>query len=320
MVTERFSACDLTPERVRALLAGPNAFWVDVDSEDPKQHALLENAFAFHPLAIEDTLNPRTRVKVEEYDEYVFIVLRSMRLGERKTLDPSTLGVKRLCLFLGRNYLVSVHAGPSAAISEAVERLERDEALRRESGPDRIAYSISDAIVDAYFPILDDVDHFAEMLEHRELSEIDETTFRQIMQVRRIAAAALRGLRPHREIFDVLAHRESRFMSRDVQLYFRDVYDHALRTTESFESFRGLIADLTDNYSAQLSIRVNNSIKVFSAIATVIVPFLVISGLYGMNFTNMPLTTNPVGFGTIVGIQALISLGLVAVLRWRNLL
>lgn len=320
MSTEHLEARDLTLERVSELLAGTKPFWIDVDSEDPAQHALLSEAFHFHPLTIEDTLNPRTRVKVERYDDYLFIVLRSMRFGEQKTLDPSALGVRRLCLFLGHNYLVCVHAGPSASVSEAEEKLREDDTLQQIAGPDRIAYLISDSIVDAYFPILDEVDRFADMLEHRDLSEIDERAFSQIVQVRRLAAAALRGLRPHREIFDTLAHRESPFISRDTQLYFRDIYDHALRTTDSFESYRELITNMTDSYLAQLSIRVNNSIKVFSAIATIVVPFLVISGLYGMNFEHMPLTANPAGFGIVLAVQVLISLALIAILRWRHLL
>jgi magnesium transporter len=314
------NAKDLTPEQLRELLSHDGEIlWIDIDSSDPKQHALLTDVFHFHQLAVEDTLNPRTRVKVEEYDTYVFIVLRSMRFNSERAFEADTLRVRKLCLFLGHNYLVSVHAEPSSRVLEARTRLDGDNALSGAS-PAHIAHLISDAIVDAYFPILDEVDDFVDTLEHCDLAQCDKTTFDQILKVRRIAFAVNRSLKPQREIFDVLAHRPNSLIPEDARLYFRDVYDHVLRITDSLESYGELMSTTTDSYVAHVSMRLNRTANTFSAIATIAIPFIVISSLYGMNFTWMPLAKEPAGFWIIIAVQAAISLVLLLILRWRNLL
>lgn len=122
--TERLLA---TGEVAAALRPGNAPLWVDIDSNDPAQHAVLESVFAFHPLAIEDTLDPRTRVKIEEYDGYLFMVLRAMRFDPGTPLAGARPEAKRLCLFLGRNYVVSVHAGPSASVDQAADKLRHGE-------------------------------------------------------------------------------------------------------------------------------------------------------------------------------------------------
>jgi len=307
--------------QVRSLLSdATQPFWLDIDSADAKQHAMLADVFGFHPLAIEDTLNPHTRVKVEEYEGYLFIVLRAMRFDPEGPLDSRELEVKKLCLFLGRNYLVSVHAGLSSSLTDAKARLRANGNSPMQDDPARVAHAISDAVIDAYFPVLDRVDEFVDRLERSPLSDLDRATFDEILRVRRLAFAAHRSLSPQRKIMDVLAHRPHGLISHDARLYFRDVYDHASRITDSLDAYRELIANTTDSYVAQLSMRLNYATSIFSAVATVAIPFLVVSGLYGMNFAWLPFASNPHAFWIAVGIQAAISAGLLAVFRWRHLL
>lgn len=312
----------LTPEGLAALVErGDEPLWVDVDSTDEEQHAILGRIFGFHPLAIEDTLNPHTRVKIEEYEGYLFIVLRAMRFDRDKPLSADRPEATKLCLFLGRNYLVSVHAGPEKSIADAAVKLKQSSGvLLREGGPGRVAHLIGDAVIDAYFPILDVVDDFVDRLEHLEPIEFERMTLTRIVEVRRLAFAAHRSLVPQREIFDALAHKHYALVSPDSRLYFRDVYDHALRITESLDAYRDLISETTDSYIAQISMRLGTASKVFSAVATVVIPFLLISGIYGMNFTVMPLTRSPIGFWLVLGAQAFISLATLAFLRVRRLI
>ncbi len=314
-------AADCAPAQLKSLLADPaQSFWLDIDSAEPEQHALLAEIFAFHPLAIEDTLNPHTRVKIEEYEGYLFIVLRAMRFDSEKPLDSREVPVKKLCLFLGPTYLVSVHAGRSSSLARAEARLGHDPTLLGQDDPARIAHVIADAVIDAYFPVVDRVDEFVDRFERRGVRELDRAAFEEVLRVRRLAFAAHRSLSPQQVILDVLAHKPHPLISRDAQLYFRDVYDHALRITDSLDAYREIIANTTDNYIAQLSMRLNYATSIFSAIATVTVPFLVISGLWGMNFTREPLVNNPYGFWIAIGIQAAISVALLVTLRARRLL
>lgn len=294
------------------------ALWLDVDSTDREQHALLSDVFRFHPLAIEDTLNPRTRVKIEEYDGYVFIVLRAMRFDSDRVRFPRELGVKKMCLFLGPNYLVSVHSGEFATVDRVRARLDRNELPKID--PAWIAYAITDDLVDGYFPILDWVDGFVDRLEQSNLGDLDRSTFDDMLRVRRLAFAAHRSLAPQREMFETLAHERHALIPDETRLFFRDVHDHASRITDSLESYRELIGNTTDSYVARLSMRLNYATAMFSAIATIAVPCLIISGIYSMNFAWLPFSKNPHGFWIAVGAQAAISVALFVALRWRQLI
>jgi magnesium transporter len=190
----------------------------------------------------------------------------------------------------------------------------------RDAGPARIAHLISDALVDDYFPILDEVDSFVDVVEHCDLLECDKVSFEKILQVRRLAFGARRGLRPHREVFESLAHGEHRLIPYDAKLYFRDVWDHVMRITDSLDAYHDLISNSVDAYVAQVSMRINYASRVFSAIATIALPFIIISGLYGMNVAHIPLAQRPSAFWLIVVLQAAISLVLLMILRRRGVL
>ncbi len=316
-----FHASNVRPDEIRRLLdLKADPFWLDIDSAVPEQHGLLADVFGFHSLAIEDTLNPRTRVKLEEYDGYLFVVLRAMRFDPEKPFDGRELGVKKLCLFIGPNYLVSVHAGVSSSVNLAMAQFEREPELIEQGGPARLAHLVCDAVVDEYFPILDRVDAGVDRLEHGDMDQLDHRTFDEILKIRRLAFAARRSILPQRTIFDALAHRSTALISGDARLYFRDVFDHAQRIIDSLDAYRELIANTTDSYLARSSMRMDYATKVFSAIATLVLPFFVISEFYGMNVRGLPLSSAPGAFWIIVAVEVAISGLLLLILRKRRLL
>ncbi len=144
----------LSPARLRDIVrAGEGELWVDVDSNDLHQHALLEKVFEFHPLAVEDTLSPNTRVKLEEYDRYVFVVMAGVQF-DRATPDPFDLQTSNLYFFLGKNFLVTVHAVPSAGCDAARDRLLRSPDLLAR-GAEMTMHHIIDQAVDSYFPLVE---------------------------------------------------------------------------------------------------------------------------------------------------------------------
>jgi magnesium transporter len=313
-------ASKLTAQEIRRRMAHEDKpFWVDIDSTDLKQHALLTDAFTFHLLAIEDTLNPHTRVKIEEYEGYLFVVLRAMRFDPEAPFEAHELAVKKLCLFIGANYLVTVHAGTSSSVTRARRRFEADPSLLQREGPGRVAHLICDEAVDAYFPILDQVDEIVDRLEHSDMDQLNRKAFNEILRVRRLAFAARRSILPQRAIFDVLAHRSNPLISTSARTYFRDVFDHAQRITESLDAYRELIANTTDSYVARSSMRMDYAAQIFSAIATLVLPFFVISEFYGMNVRGLPLSSTPGAFWLIVTVEVALSAALFAFIRWRRL-
>jgi magnesium transporter len=312
-------AFDLPPREIRDALADPGTkLWVDIDSTSRHQHAVLEKLFQFHPLTIEDTLNPNSRVKIEAYDGFLFIVLRTTRFCDT-TADPYDLETENLYIYLGANYVVSVHAGESQIVDTVADLIRRSPDLF-DRGPARLAHTLCDAAIDAFFPILDRVDEFVDGLESRVFERFDESALHDIFALKRTVLSLRRYLAPQREIFNVLANRPSPLLPPESQLYFRDVYDHVLRINDSLDTFRELLSSTLDSYLTQVSNRLGSITKGLSVIATLSVPFVVISGMWGMNFERIPLHSYPHGFLLMVVIQLALGIGLVALLRWKKLI
>jgi magnesium transporter len=312
-------AQDLPPREIRDALADSGTrLWVDIDSTSRHQHAVLEKLFQFHPLTVEDTLNPNSRVKIEAYDGYLFIVLRAIRFCETTT-DPYDLETENLYIYLGANYVVSVHSGYSQTIDTVVDLIRRSPDLF-DRGPARLAHTICDNAIDAFFPILDRVDEFVDGLESRVFERFDESALHDIFALKRTVLSLRRYLAPQREIFNVLTNRPTPLLPPESQLYFRDVYDHVLRINDSLDTFRELLSSTLDSYLTQVSNRLGLITKGLSVVATLSVPFVVISGMWGMNFAEIPLSHYPHGFWVMLVLQLVLGVGLVAVLRWKKFL
>jgi magnesium transporter len=310
---------DLHPrEIIEAVRRGEGVLWVDVDASNRHQHALLEKVFRFHPLAIEDTLNPVSRVKVEEFSDHMFVVVRAVQFCER-TDDPYDVETLNLCFFLSRNVLVTTHLERAPAVTAMVERLERSPDLMGR-GAGRLMHAIMDNAVDAFFPVLDQVDEFVDGLEERVFVTFDDTALRDIFSVKRLVLSLRRQLGPQREVFNVLTNRPTSLLSQDTQIYFRDIYDHVLRITDSLDNYRELLSSTLDSYLSQVSNRLAKATKGLSLAATLSVPFVMVSGMWGMNFAHIPLSQHPHGFAIMMVIQVVLGIGLVALLKWRRLL
>lgn len=288
--------------------------WLDVDLRDRHQHAVLEQVFHFHPLAIEDTLNPESRVKLDEYPDFLFAIIRGVRF-EEATEDPYDLETYNLNFFLGTNYVVTVRAARSEACDRMAGALRANPDVL-EWGAARLMHEIMDAAVDNYFPLVDRLDEFQESLERRVFERFDEGVLQEVFAVKRTVLALRRHLVPQREVFNVLGNRPSRFVPPATQLYFRDIYDHVLRLTETLDLNRELLSSTLDGYMSQVSNRLGTVTKTLSVFAAFTTPFVVVSGMWGMNFAHIPLSGSPQGFAILIAIQLGIGLALLFVLRW----
>lgn len=306
---------DLAPNKLaQSLREGMGVLWVDVDATQRSQHAVLEKIFGFHHLAIEDTLNPQSRVKLEDYDGYMFAIIRGVRFDE-STEDPYDFETLNLCFFLGPHYVVTVHTEPSAACAEQWERVTRNPDLL-DRGPARLLHSLMDTAIDAYFPILDQVDEFIEGLEHDLFERQESREVRAVFSVKRLVLSLRRHLGPQREVFQSLANRPHRLLPADVQLYFRDIYDHVLRINDAFDTQRDMLSSTLESYLSKVSNQLGQVTKGLALIATLSVPFVVVSGMWGMNFEHIPLSGVPSGFWIMLVVQIALGALLVGVLRF----
>jgi magnesium transporter len=306
----------LKPQRLVEAVKEGGQLWVDVDSTDVHQHALLEKLFGFHHLAVEDTLSPKTRVKLEEYGNYLFFVVRTVSL-DRTTEDPYDLETFNLYCFLGQNYLVTVHGRRARAVEEVQHRLERSPDLLRR-GVEMIGHGVLDMTVDAFLPIVDHVDDRVDELEQRLFERYEEEAIKEVFLAKRLVVQLRRHLGPLREVLNILTNRPHACVNPTAQVYFRDVYDHTIRIVESIESVRDLLGTVLETYLSQASNRMNRKMKSLNVVATIALPLVAISGFFGMNFDVIPLANNPVGFFVALGLMLAFSVMLYLFLKVRD--
>lgn len=302
---------DIDPNEFAPIVqSGVGLLWVDVDYRVHSQHALLEQVFQFHPLSTEDTLSPEGRVKFEEFPSYAFVVVRAVRFAD-ETADLYDIETFNLSIFLGRNFVVTVHGPHAPGVDATHERIQRSPDLL-ERGASRLMHHVLDATVDAYFPILEQLDAFVDGLEERVFVHFDQESLRDIFSVKRLVLQLRRHLSPMREVFNVLQNRPCALIPPDSQIYYRDIYDHVIRLNESLDTYRDLLSSTMDSYLTQVSNRMGIVTKGLTVVATMSVPFVVVSGMWGMNFTNIPLSGSAHGFWVLLAVQ----LGLGGALIW----
>ncbi len=294
-------------------------FWVDIDSGDPAQKEILKSVFNFHPLTIDDTEHPDNRVKIDEYDGYLFMTIRVVRLCETTEDDPYDLETVNLYVYLGKNYVVTVHTGESGPVQVVGDIVARNPDVL-ERGAAYVTHMLLDNAIDAYFPILDRIDEFVDSVEDRVFTQFDQDVIQDIFHVKRMVLTLRRYLSPQREVFNVLTNRPSPLIPPPVQLYFRDIYDHMLRINDALDAARDLLSGTMDSYLSQVSNRLGRVTKGLAVVATLSIPFVVISGMWGMNLQQIPLSHYPGGFAIMLAIQIVLGIVLLGILKLNRLM
>ncbi|HMI89415.1 MAG TPA: magnesium/cobalt transporter CorA [Polyangiaceae bacterium] len=258
--------------------------WIDIKEQREADMQLLGERFPFHHLTLEDCLHFDQRPKVEEFDDYLFVVLHAFSCPS-ETCDAEA---EEVHLFLGsQNYLITVHTADIAAIDTVWKRAESDAGLATR-GADFLLYLVSDAIVDANFPILDRVNDALESIEDSVLERQNPDDLARIFQLKRTLVLMRKVLSPERDVFAVLSKRGDPRISEKTALYFRDVYDHLVRIYESIDAGRDLLGNALDAYLSMTSNRTNEIMKRLTLLSAVFLPLTFITGFFGQNFEHLP--------------------------------
>jgi magnesium transporter len=258
--------------------------WVDLEAQDASQLAVLADRFKFHPLTIEDCSHFDQRPKLEGYGDYLFLVTHGFRICPT---DAGAIDSLELHTFLGDRYLVTVHAEPIPALEAVWKRVEGDAALLRR-GTDFVSYLICDAVVDTFFPLLDEIAEKIEDIEDALLGRTQETQLTDIFKLKRSLVTLRKVISPQRDVFALIAKRGEGRIAERTTLYFRDVYDHLLRIHEAVEAARDLLGNALDAYLWSASQRTNEIMKRLTLLSAVFLPLTFITGFFGQNFTHMP--------------------------------
>jgi magnesium transporter len=288
-----------------------NLRWYHV--EDPNSAAFdrLAQEFGFHELEIEDCRHLRHTAKLEEYDNHIFLVANSLHFV------PETCGVwfGEIDFFVGTDFLVTVHAGPTRSV-EAV--LPRVKAVAKMQRPDRTLHAVLDTMVDRYLPVLDQISDRIEQVEDEIHEAATPKALEEIFALKRSLIEFRRVVGSMREMLNSISRLRPPYYRADMAAYWRDLYDHVIRALSTVENFRELLASVLEVYLTATANRTNEIMKVLTIYATIVLPMVVITGYFGMNFSHLPLMDSPHGV-TIVHVLMLgISIGLLLYFRKRR--
>lgn len=260
-----------------------NVIWADVSDPTSRDFEELAEEFGFHPLSIEDCRSEHQRPKIEEFPGYYFIVLYEAQLAG----PNDRLELRELNIFLGKNYLVTVHSRPIRA-TETAARLWREWMDRSEHGAGLLAYLLIDAIVDDYLPLLDLISERMDELEDSIFGEWRAEVIEDIFNIKKKLLYLRRSITPLRDVFNTMLRREQPIFPRETHVYFQDVFDHLIRVADTIDALRDMLSSTMDAYLSVSGNRMNKIMKRLTSISTILMSVTLIAGIYGMNFMYMP--------------------------------
>lgn len=259
--------------------------WINVEGvHQAEVIANLGQAFAIHPLVLEDIMHTSQRPKLEDYGEYLFLVLRMIWLDGGK----GEVRTEQVSLVVGSGFVLSFQESRGEAFAPVLERLRNNKGRLRQRGADYLAYTLVDAIVDNYFVVLEGLGEDIEAIEVKVLAGPAPEHVRTMHLLKRQLLVLRRAVWPLREVLGTLERGGSSLIAEGTEKYLRDLYDHTIEVIDTVEAFRDMVTGLLDLYLSSMSNRLNEVMKVLTIIATIFMPLTFIAGIYGMNFRYMP--------------------------------
>jgi len=310
---------DIPPQEFPELIQNRRGLlWVDFTSEPPETSLPVLESFRFHPLAIDDALLETHVPKLDDWGNYLYIVLNYMDVKENGNTWQTE--VDELDIFLGQNYIVTHHDYPITAIEETWEACDRD-PRNTQNGADHLLYKITDRLVAEYMPTVEKIDAAIDQIEDQVFARPSPRTLEKLFVLKRVLLAMRRILLPQREVLNKLARDDYRVIDPKDRIFFRDIYDHLVRLHDLNESLRDLVSGALDTYLSVINNRMNEVMKTLTIITTLFMPLTFLTGFFGMNFFEAlglmkAWTTTPV-FYVVLAINILMPIGMYIWMRRR---
>ena len=303
-----------TVDQLPELLKDEQAIvWVNMDQPTRVDEEVLLNVFQFHPLTVEDCRENRHYPKVEEFPDYLYLIVH----GVRADTSPDHFNTIELDAFLGHNYVITYHHDEFRSI-ENVKQLIRTSPIACQRGAAFLLHQILDQIVDYYSPVLDDFDERIDQLEANifTLKTPNNSILEEIMDLKRGVLRLRRISAKQREVMLRMSRGEFHLIDAQMLPFYRDVHDHIVRVTDLAENYRDLISGTLEAYLSVVSNRMNEIMKVLTIFSAIMLPLTFIAGVYGMNFDNMPELHSRFGYYTVWGIMIVVAVGMLS-LFWK---
>jgi magnesium transporter len=298
-VVERLDEC-------AACLDKPTVTWIHVDGiHDIQFLERLGAIFNLHPLTLEDILNTDQRPKVDDYGEYIFVVLKAFTLTEN---TQATIQSEQISLVFGRHFLIPFAEKEGTFLNLIREGIRNNQGRIRKCGTDYLAYRIIDVLVDQYFILLEAIGERIEFAEENLVARPLPATLQVIQHLKREMLFLRKAVWPLREAISYLDRRESELISDQTVPFLKDVYDHTIQVIDTIETYRDMLSSMLDIYLSSISNRLNEVMKVLTIIATIFMPLTFLAGVYGMNFKYMPELEWHWGYFAVWGLMITIAI------------
>jgi len=311
---------DIPPQEYPKLIRDRRGLlWVNFSSEPAEACLPILEGFQFHHLAIDDALQETHAPKLDDWGSYIYIVLNYMDIKESDIYWETE--IDELDIFLGENYIVTLHDSPIPALDEVWSACDRDPRILQD-GPDHLLYKIADGIVTGYMPTVEKIDAAIDQLEDEVFERPTPRTLERLFALKRLLQSMRRILLPQREVMNKLSRDDYKVIDPKDRIFFRDIYDHLVRLHDLNESLRDLTSSVLDTYLSVVNNRMNDVMKTLTIITTLFMPITFITGFFGMNFFEpvaglTDWTARQVFMGTL-GIMLLFPLGMFVWMRRRT--
>lgn len=288
--------------------------WVNINGlHDTSLLGEIGSVFGLHPLVLEDMLDTQLRPKIEDYGEYIYIVIKQMCIDEA---DGAILADQQ-SIILGKGFVISASESKTRIFDPVRERLENGGKIRK-MGADFLAYSLLDAVIDNYSDVLESLSDRIEIMEELLVSKPIPDTLNKINEIKKDTLFIHKNIWPLREVTNLLERMESQLILSSTRLYMRSLYDHVVQSMDTTDIYREILSGLLDIYLSSLSYRMNEVMKVLTIISTIFIPLTFMTGIYGMNFRYMPGTNRYWGFFTMLGLMFAVVVGMLAFFRRKK--
>ena len=263
----------------------PIITWINIDGVHKLDNIeKVGKHLKIHPLVLEDIVHTGQRPKMEDFNDYLFVVLQMLQYNEKENETKT----EQVSIILGANYVISFQEDEGDVFDLIRERIRTDRGRIRRMGSDYLAYSLLDAIVDNYFMVLEKIGEKIEDIEDELIKNPAQEVLHAIHSLKRELVFLRKSVWPLREVISRLERWDSHLIDKSMDIYLRDVYDHTIQVIDALETFRDMLSGMLDIYLSSVSNRMNEVMKVLTIIATIFIPLTLITGIYGMNFKYMP--------------------------------
>lgn len=306
---------DATLEDFNRLTNDKNVTWLNVNGvHDISAIEAIGQYFNLHPLTLEDIVNTTQRPKAEEFDDYIFLVLKMAAYNEAE----KEIEVENVSLVLGKGYVISFQEREGDVFGAVRTHIRSAKGRIRKSGADYLVYSLMDAVVDEYFAAIEKTGERIEDMDDDVILDPRPAHVQEIHHLKRNVLFLRKSVWPLREEVAALEKSDSKLIEKPTRAYLRDLYDHTIQVIDMVETYRDILGGLHDTYLSSVNNRMNDIMKVLTIIATIFIPLTFIAGVYGMNFKYMPELEWKWGYFASLAIMAVMALGMLVYFKRKG--